>query len=226
MGLAAPINDKNSLLPEYLFEIDPEKRKLRRMLDLLDGQFVQCQKCVSTKVFKNGRVKPYYNLEQYANLAIVGEAPGERETQQNMPFVGTSGQVLMQALSKYGFKREHFLMINTMNCRPLLGPGKNGKPSAHEQLMCEEWTKKYFGVLSPYIVLLLGGYATGKMLQESTSITANNATVTELNGVKYIRSIHPAYTIYNRNGGMYMLEQSIIKLKECIEEYVITHETE
>lgn len=51
-------------------------------------------------------------------VMIVGEAFGAEEEKQNMPFVGKSGQLLIQALNSVGLKREDFYITNVFMQRP------------------------------------------------------------------------------------------------------------
>ncbi len=196
------------IAPDYLFRIDGMSSKTERMFYLLEEMFLKCARC---EIHKNGRATPFWTTS-YNDMAIVGEAPGLNEVQSDTPFCGTSGKILMDTLEKYQIKREECLIINTVNCRPMDGL-KNGKPSAMNIESCRIWIRKYFGVLKPKKVLLLGSYALGTMFNESNT-TSRNATMSEVDGIKYVKSVHPAYALYNRNTGLQMIEKSVELFKE------------
>lgn len=50
--------------------------------------------------------------------AIVGEAPGEEEEKQGVPFVGASGKLLNEALDAAGLSRSNVFITNAYKLRP------------------------------------------------------------------------------------------------------------
>ena len=61
----------------------------------------------------------------FADLMIIGEAPGEREDQLARPFVGRSGELLDEALTANDLTRDDVYIANIVKCRP----PANRKPS-------------------------------------------------------------------------------------------------
>lgn len=57
-------------------------------------------------------------------LAIVGEAPGQEEQALGIPFVGSSGELLIQLLAKHNLTRQEVFIDNAIACRP---PGNDLK---------------------------------------------------------------------------------------------------
>lgn len=51
-------------------------------------------------------------------VALIGEALGETEAIGGKPFLGDAGYQLNSILHRAGLKREHFLILNTINCHP------------------------------------------------------------------------------------------------------------
>src|SRR4051812_27840072 len=47
-------------------------------------------------------------------VGIIGEAPGEREDDEDKPFVGRAGQYLHDVLEEVGFKREEVFITNAV----------------------------------------------------------------------------------------------------------------
>lgn len=53
-----------------------------------------------------------------AQIALVGEAPGEREVKEGRPFVGPSGNLLMKGIKQAGLRRNDIHWSNVLLCRP------------------------------------------------------------------------------------------------------------
>ena len=53
-----------------------------------------------------------------ADLMFVGEAPGQQEDLQGMPFVGRAGKLLDQLLEEIGLARDDVFVANVLKSRP------------------------------------------------------------------------------------------------------------
>jgi uracil-DNA glycosylase family 4 len=187
-----------------------------RMLELLDKQIQSCTDCT---LYNNGRTKPYWT--PMSRIMAVGEAPGKTEVEQNEPFVGKAGEILGSVMHDNGFRKEEFLIINSVNCRPIKAGGGNGKPSGIQIQCCRKWIRKYLLILNPEKIIALGQYATQVMGSYSGyGIVSKNATIHRIThfdskridpnreaGINVVNSIHPAYCIYK--GDTSLLEKSI-----------------
>jgi uracil-DNA glycosylase family 4 len=189
------------------------KRQIR-MLQLLDKQVSSCTSC---GLHDNGTAIPYWT--PYSRYAIIGEAPGANEVRQQTPFVGASGEILTSALEKYKFESKDFLIVNTVQCRPVRG-NTNGKPNEAQIKECQRHLRRYLKIVNPEKILCLGNYAkyifTGNyygILKERGSFNEhrieNDGTVFPV-----LFTIHPAYCIYNREDGTGLLERDIKLFKE------------
>lgn len=183
--------------------------KQLRQLKLLDGMIQGCKQC---GLYKNGRCKPHYS--KYSKFAMILEAPGRTEVEDNTPVVGKAGEKLWNMMNYFGFKRSDFLIINSVNCRPIDG-NKNGKPSTIEISSCRKWVRKYLKVLKPEKMILFGKYSLLTIMNKEYSIIKHNATSVWSDEFKCnaVISVHPAYTIYNKDNGKIMLYNSINKFK-------------
>ncbi|MBQ5519173.1 MAG: uracil-DNA glycosylase, partial [Clostridiales bacterium] len=59
--------------------------------------------CTNVVIYRGSRKAP---------LMIIGEAPGENEDIQGLPFVGRSGQLLQNLLGSYGFTNNDYHICN------------------------------------------------------------------------------------------------------------------
>jgi len=185
--------------------------KQYRMLQLLNKQISQCELC---SLHVNGRCSPFFT--EQAQYVILGEAPGSNEVKSNMPFIGSAGGHLWSIMAKHGWNRYDFLILNTVNCRPMDG-NRNGKPNNEQLETCEQWSRKYIRAMQPKAILSLGGYAMGRLTGMSEGIIKSNASVTQYENIPVVLSVHPAMCIYNGEKGVIMLEESIKVFKEVVE---------
>ncbi len=183
-----------------------------RLLTILDDQITDCNFC---ELWTGGYSKPSWS--PHTRYVMVGEAPGQEEVNK-MPFIGKAGRVLWKIANKIGFQREDFLIINSVNCRPIDSTGRNGKPSSKQIDECDDWVRKYIRVVQPKKMILLGNFAIGKFFpQYKSGITKRNGTkeLLEYHDIRIptILSVHPAYSIYNSIRGEAMLKTSLEELK-------------
>lgn len=73
----------------------------------------QCDLCP----LNGGTVVPPES-NQGARIAVVGEAPGEQEEKQAVPFIGPSGDEVMRALGAAQLRRRDLHITNVLLCRP------------------------------------------------------------------------------------------------------------
>lgn len=96
---------------------------------------------------------------------VVGEAPGEEEDRQGLPFVGRAGQLLDRMLAAMDLSREHKVYIaNVIKCRP----PQNRNPDPVEIAQCEPWLLRQIELLQPRFILALGRFAAHTLLAHST----------------------------------------------------------
>lgn len=99
-------------------------------------------------VFSDGNVN--------AHVMVIGEAPGEQEDEQGIPFCGKSGQLLDNVLRSIGLTRaENTYITNTIFWRP---PG-NRTPTPEEVAICAPFVQKHIALLKPQLIILAGAVA-------------------------------------------------------------------
>ncbi|HEX2449223.1 MAG TPA: uracil-DNA glycosylase [Methyloceanibacter sp.] len=95
-----------------------------------------------------------------ARIMLIGEAPGRDEDLQGKPFVGRAGQLLDRMLDAIGLGEEHVYITNTVYWRP---PG-NRTPTPEEVEACAPFLARQIELLSPHVLVLLGGAAAKNIL--------------------------------------------------------------
>ncbi|OYX59334.1 MAG: hypothetical protein B7Y96_05460 [Comamonadaceae bacterium 32-67-11] len=128
--------------------------------DALEQQIRACQRCPlgaqrQCAVPGMGDRRP--------DWLLVGEAPGEEEDRQGLPFVGRAGQLLDRMLAALQLQRTQRVHItNVIKCRP----PQNRNPAADEIAHCAPYLRRQIELLQPKIVLALGRFAAQTLLAE------------------------------------------------------------
>jgi uracil-DNA glycosylase family 4 len=128
-----------------------------------------------------------------ADIAFVGEAPGQQEAAQGVPFIGPSGRLLTIVHNQFGIKREEVFLSNAALCRPNDGssPPKSAILSCRPRLLRELQER---GVST---VVALGNSAAFSTLGREGVTTlrvgpGRQSPYEELQGVRIIPTVHPA----------------------------------
>lgn len=100
-------------------------------------------------VFHRGTVR--------ATLMIIGEAPGYYESQEGRPFVGASGALLDEYLTKNSIDPEnHVYITNLVKVRP----PNNRDPSYEEVEAYLPFLRRQIAIIKPKLILCMGRIAT------------------------------------------------------------------
>jgi uracil-DNA glycosylase family 4 len=99
-------------------------------------------------------------------VMFIGEAPGEDEDRQGVPFVGVSGQ-LFNKMSAVGLERSSIYISNILFWRP---PG-NRSPTDAEIAACLPFAERHITLVKPKLLVFLGGVAAKSLLRTKEGIT-------------------------------------------------------
>ena len=102
-----------------------------------------------------------------ARLMFIGEAPGEEEDRTGRPFVGRAGQKLDEIIRAMGLSREQVYIANILKSRP----PENRTPLPPEVDACAPFLAEQIRIISPSIIVALGGPATKWLLKTDIGIT-------------------------------------------------------
>jgi len=153
-------------------------------------------KALPPKTYGSKRVIGFGPLK--CDIVIVGEAPGQEEEQTGIPFIGSSGKLLRDMLSRVGIDSRQVYITNVFKHRPrnnnfsLLYVDKGKKERSNElemacrQLLLEVKARK------PKVVLALGNEAL-RALTDRKSIEKWRGSVIETDGYLVLPTYHPAF---------------------------------
>jgi DNA polymerase len=123
-----------------------------------------------------------------ADVVFVGEAPGQREDEQGIPFVGPSGKLLDRLLGEIGLERSDVYISNVVKCRP----PKNRDPRPDEIEACKGYLREQLSLIDPKVVVTLGNFSSKLLLNTETGITRLRGTAYEWWGRYLVPTFHPA----------------------------------
>ena len=128
-----------------------------------------------------------------ARLMVIGEAPGAEEDRKGEPFVGRAGKLLDNMLAAIGLGRDQVYIANILKCRP---PG-NRDPRAEEVVACRGWLARQIELVTPELILAVGGVAAKNLLDTDQPVGRLRSRVHALGEAKVpLRvSYHPAYLL-------------------------------
>jgi DNA polymerase len=136
-----------------------------------------------------------------ADLMIVGEAPGQHEDEQGLPFVGRSGKLLDELLTEIGLSRGDNVYIgNVVKCRP---PG-NRDPRQAEIDACADYLRSQLRLVNPKVVVTLGNFSSKLLLRTGTGITRLRGQAYRWWGRFLVPTFHPAAAL--RGSGRVLAE--------------------
>jgi len=151
----------------------------------------QCQRCGLSAGRTNiviGRGNPH------APVMIIGEAPGQNEDEQGLPFVGRSGELLEKILASVQLSTDREVYIcNVAKCRP---PG-NRTPTPSEINACKPYFLEQLRLVDPKIVLLTGATAVKATIADARGITKIRGQWFNWDGRWCMPIFHPAYLLRN-----------------------------
>ncbi len=156
----------------------------------LQKEVSECTKC---RLHKGRTNVVFGDGPDDADLMIIGEAPGEREDELGLPFVGAAGKELDNILNIAGINREDIYITNVVKCRP----PENRNPKPDEIASCNGYLRAQLKIIDPKSIVLLGNVAL-------YLVTGNMGGITKFRGKKMnyltytvIPSFHPSYVIRN-----------------------------
>ena len=136
-----------------------------------------------------------------SEIVFIGEAPGKKEDEEGVPFIGSAGKFLSELLDSIGLKREDIYITNIVKYRP---PG-NRDPEPKEKEDCNEWLINELKIISPKLIVFLGRHAMSRFFPELKISEAHGKLIIKKfpefeERLNFLPLYHPAAALYS--GGM------------------------
>lgn len=130
-----------------------------------------------------------------AEIVFIGEAPGKKEDELGIPFVGAAGKFLNEMLVHIGLKREDIYITNIVKYRP----PENRDPLPEEKQAFLPFLQSQLEIIKPKLVITLGRHSMDSLLP-GLQISKVHGQPKRYKGQVYLPLFHPAAALYN--GGM------------------------
>jgi len=132
-----------------------------------------------------------------AEIVFIGEAPGKKEDETGIPFVGAAGKFLDEMLGEIKLKREDIYITNIVKYRP----PNNRDPLPEEKASCREWLLAELKIIKPKLIIFLGRHAMNNFFPaEQISKAHGKLLIKQFTGMptKYYYALyHPAAALYD-----------------------------
>lgn len=146
-----------------------------------------CKRCDLHKT--RGRIVVGKGSE-HANIMLIGEAPGQNEDVQGIPFCGRAGATLDDLLSDVGLSIDDIYVTNVVCCRP----PNNRDPFPDEIRACRKWLARKIKIVKPRLLIILGRVALRMFTPNGH---AERGRIFDWLGYKVLYLYHPAALLYN-----------------------------
>lgn len=162
-------------------------------ISLYRGLIKKINECKDCELYK-GRLNAVPGAGSiFSKLMIIGEAPGEKEDNVGLPFVGPSGQKLTSWLKEIGIQREDIYITNVVKCRP----PHNREPTIEEVTSCRKFLDFQVEFIKPNIILILGNIALEYITGERKGIMKRRGSVFNYRNILVLPTYHPSFILSN-----------------------------
>jgi uracil-DNA glycosylase len=167
----------------------PERPTLERLREAAAG----CKACplwetATQTVFGEGAAD--------ADLAFVGEQPGDREDLEGRPFVGPAGKLFDEALLEAEIDRSRVYVTNVVKhfkWKPQGNRRIHQKPNWREIAACRPWLDAELAVLKPRVLVCLGATAGQALFGRDFRVSRQRGELVDSPlAPKAIATVHPS----------------------------------
>ena len=147
-----------------------------------------CSTCEKCGLYKSRNKVIFGKGSHDAKILFVGEAPGEVEDREGMPFVGRAGKLLDKFMETADFTLDNVYITNILKCRP----PQNRDPDDTEQDCCIDYLRTQTKLLEPQIIVCLGRIAAMRLIKPDFKITNEHGKWFVKGGINMIAVFHPS----------------------------------
>ena len=133
-----------------------------------------------------------------AKVMVIGEAPGNNEDLQGIPFCGDSGKLLDEIFRSIDLSRKENLYItNVIFWRP---PG-NRRPTDEELAICKPFVERHIQLVDPKVIVLVGATSMAAILENNEPVSKIRGQLMDFSAsflpkkIKTFAIFHPSYLL-------------------------------
>lgn len=128
-----------------------------------------------------------------ADLMVIGEAPGAKEDEMGIPFVGRAGKLLDDILKAINFTRDDVYIANILKHRP----PDNRNPLPEEREKSLPYLLRQIELVNPKLILCAGKVPGTTLLGKEDSLTNMRQQFHAFHGRELMVTYHPAALLRN-----------------------------
>lgn len=135
-----------------------------------------------------------------ADIVFIGEAPGKKEDEQGIPFIGASGKFLNEMLATAGIDRSDVYITNIVKYRP---PGNRDPTSAEKQAFWP-YLARQLEIIEPKVIMTLGRHSMEFFLADAKISEVHGQAIKKMvvlpksqREIIIVPLYHPAAALYN-----------------------------
>lgn len=133
----------------------------------LHAEMRSCRRCLDAGYPITPRA--IFSGPQTGRIMVVGQAPGENETETGRPFDGPAGRRLFSWLGQAGFEEGEFRATEYITAITKCYPGKKGSrgdrvPTAAERRLCAPFLIRELALVDPEVIVPVGRIAISRFL--------------------------------------------------------------
>ncbi len=152
-----------------------------------------CEKC---KLCETRNKTVFSDGNPITRLMFIGEAPGENEDAQGIPFVGRAGQLLTRMIENgMGLARADVYIANVLKCRP----PENRDPLPAEIAQCRGYLEAQIELVRPEVIVALGKFAAQFLLETEEGIMRLRGRWGSYKGIPVMPTYHPSFLLHSPN---------------------------
>ena len=125
----------------------------QQQMDALAAEIIDTGVCPELAASAQRLVIGDGNLD--ADIVFVGEAPGKKEDETGLPFVGAAGKFLNEMLAAAGMDRRDVYITNIVKYRP----PNNRDPLPDEKVAFWPYLLRQLKIIEPKVVITLGRHS-------------------------------------------------------------------
>ena len=176
--------------------------KSKKKIEAMNEITSEARSCLECSLGENRKNVVVGSGSLDAEIVLIGEAPGRKEDESGLPFVGSAGKLLDSLLASAGLERESIFIGNILKCRP---PG-NRRPKKAEIESCESYLRRQLEIIKPRVLAPMGNSALSyfqsryNLPEEPIGDAHGKVFYVEApwGMIKLVPLYHPAAAIYKR----------------------------
>jgi uracil-DNA glycosylase len=164
------------------------------LLDQIQADILSKNICPDLRAVATNLVMGDGNID--SDIVFIGEAPGKKEDETGLPFMGSAGKFLNEMLSGIGMSRADIFITNIVKYRP----PDNRDPLPQEKSAFWPYLVRQLDVIQPKIVVTLGRHSMEYFLpNQKISLIHGQPKHISFGNQKLVivPLFHPAAALYN-----------------------------